>query len=306
MNVKPLAIAALLALSTSVWAAPIHSVDRVLAVVDKQVITLGEFQDAVKQAKVGKTKPSNLTEQQFQSAVLGDLVDRSLMVQMAQRTGIQVSNEEIAQNLKLAGTSSGLSAQQIQNKVRDSLLIEKLKQRDLYSKVKVSDAEVTQAVDALPEKDKKKTSGHMVTAYLTQHILIAVNSKTTDAQALETIKALRGRINQGESFEAIARANSQDPGSAANGGVLGWAIDGMLVPEFEKAMKTLPQGALSEPVRSSYGYHLIKVLQTRQQDAGDSELRANVKKQIIETKAAQQYEKWITQLRQQAFVSIRQ
>ena len=307
MNVKPLAVAALLAMTTSVWAAPaVQSVDRVLAVVDKQVITLGEFQDAVKRNRAALPKGSSVTDQQLQSQTLGNLVDQALMVQMAARTGIQVSDAEIKQNLGLVSKHAEMSDKQWQTAVRDALLVEKLKQRDLYSKVRVSDADITQAIDSLPEKDKKLSSGHTVTAYYPQHILITVDSKTKDAEALAKIRELRTRIGSGEAFEAVARANSQDPGSAVNGGVLGWAVDGMMVPEFENAMKSLPKGALSEPIRSSYGYHLIRVLDTRQQDAGDAELRAKVRKQLVESKSEQLYGNWISQLRQNAFVSVRQ
>ena len=307
MNVKPLAVAALLAMTTSVWAAPaVQSVDRVLAVVDKQVITLGEFQDAVKRNRAALPKGSPVTDQQLQSQTLSNLVDHALMVQMAARTGIQVSDAEIKQNLGLVSKQAEMSDKQWQTAVRDELLVEKLKQRDLYSKVRVSDADITQAIDSLPEKDKKQSSGHTVTAYSPQHILITVDSKTKDADALAKIRELRTRISSGESFESVARANSQDPGSAVNGGVLGWAVDGMMVPEFENAMKSLPKGALSEPVRSSYGYHLIRVLDTRQQDAGDAELRAKVRKQLVESKSEQLYGNWMNQMRQNAFVSIRQ
>ena len=307
MNVKPLAVAALLAMTTSVWAAPaVQSVDRVLAVVDKQVITLGEFQDAVKRNRAALPKGSPVTDQQLQSQTLSNLVDHALMVQMAARTGIQVSDAEVKQNLGLVSKQAEMSDKQWQTAVRDELLVEKLKQRDLYSKVRVSDADITQAIDSLPEKDKKQSSGHTVTAYYPQHILITVDSKTKDAEALAKIRELRTRIGSGEAFEAVARANSQDPGSAVNGGVLGWAVDGMMVPEFENAMKSLPKGALSEPIRSSYGYHLIRVLDTRQQDAGDAELRAKVRKQLVESKSEQLYGNWISQLRQNAFVSVRQ
>ena len=307
MNVKPLAVAALLAMTASVWAAPaVQSVDRVLAVVDKQVITLGEFQDAVKRNRAALPKGSPVTDQQLQSQTLSNLVDHALMVQMAARTGIQVSDAEIKQNLGLVSKHADMSDKQWQTAVRDELLVEKLKQRDLYSKVRVSDADITQAIDSLPEKDKKQSSGHTVTAYYPQHILITVDSKTKDADALAKIRELRTRISSGESFESVARANSQDPGSAVNGGVLGWAVDGMMVPEFENAMKSLPKGALSEPVRSSYGYHLVRVLDTRQQDAGDAELRAKVRKQLVESKSEQLYGNWMNQMRQNAFVSIRQ
>lgn len=305
MNVKPLAVAALLALSTSVWAAPIQSVDRVLAVVDQQVVTVSELAAQSKKIRASLPKGSNATEQQIQSQALSDLVDQSLMVQLAQRTGIQVSDAEIKQNLNAVPRQDGQTEAQWHQSIRNVLLIEKVKQRDLYSRVRVSDAEIMQAIDQLPASAKQGHSGNMITAYMPQHILVAVNAQTSDAQALEKIRQLRAQLNQGESFEAVARAHSQDPGSAANGGVLGWAIDGMFMPEFEKTMKSLPQGALSEPVRTTYGYHLIKVLQTRQQDAGDAQLRAQVRQNITEAKSQELYGDWINQLRQQAYVSVR-
>lgn len=115
MNVKPLAVAALLAMTTSVWAAPaVQSVDRVLAVVDKQVITLGEFQDAVKRNRAALPKGSPVTDQQLQSQTLSNLVDHALMVQMAARTGIQVSDAEIKQNLGLVSKQAEMSDKQRQ------------------------------------------------------------------------------------------------------------------------------------------------------------------------------------------------
>lgn len=186
--------------------------------------------------------------------------------------------------------------------MRDELLVEKLKQRDLYSKVRVSDADITQAIDSLPEKDKKQSSGHTVTAYYPQHILITVDSKNQRCRCSAKSANCARAQSSGESFESVARANSQDPGSAVNGGILGWAVDGMMVPEFENAMKSLPKGALSEPVRSSYGYHLIRV--GHQQDAGDAEQVQS--KQLVESKSEQLYGNWMNQMRQNAFVSIRQ
>ena len=157
MNVKPLAVAALLAMTTSVWAAPaVQSVDRVLAVADKQVITLGEFQDALKRNRAALPKGSSVTDQQLQSQTLSQLVDHSLMVQMASRTGIQVSDAEIKQNMGLVKKTADMTDKQWQTAVRDALLVEKLKQRDLYSKVRISDAEITQAIDSLQEKEKKQ------------------------------------------------------------------------------------------------------------------------------------------------------
>ena len=94
------------------------------------------------------------------------------------------------------------------------------------------------------------------------HILISVPAdadSTAEEEARARLAALGSRIEVGESFEDLARENSDDPGSATAGGSLGFIERGVMVPPFEEAAFALAPGELSEPVRSSYGWHLIKV-----------------------------------------------
>ncbi|MFJ2331175.1 SurA N-terminal domain-containing protein [Pseudomonas helleri] len=92
------------------------------------------------------------------------------------------------------------------------------------------------------------------------HILIEVNDKVSDAQAKAKIEDIQQRLAKGESFETLAKEFSQDPGSAANGGDLGFAGPGVYDPTFETAVYALKKDQVSEPVRTSFGYHLIKLL----------------------------------------------
>ena len=92
------------------------------------------------------------------------------------------------------------------------------------------------------------------------HILIEVNDKVSDEQAKAKIADIQQRLAKGESFEALAKEFSQDPGSAANGGDLGFAGQGVYDPVFETAVYALKQDQVSEPVRTTFGYHLIKLL----------------------------------------------
>ncbi|KAE9640026.1 SurA N-terminal domain-containing protein [Pseudomonas sp. PB106] len=92
------------------------------------------------------------------------------------------------------------------------------------------------------------------------HILIEVNDKTTEAQAKAKIEEVQARLAKGEKFEALAKEFSQDPGSANNGGDLGFAGPGVYDPAFEKALYSLNKDQVSEPVRTDFGYHLIKLL----------------------------------------------
>ncbi|KIF61989.1 SurA N-terminal domain-containing protein [Pseudomonas fluorescens] len=92
------------------------------------------------------------------------------------------------------------------------------------------------------------------------HILIEVNDKTTEAQAKVKIEEVQARLAKGEKFEALAKEFSQDPGSANNGGDLGYAGPGVYDPAFEKALYSLNKDQVSEPVRTDFGFHLIKLL----------------------------------------------
>lgn len=92
------------------------------------------------------------------------------------------------------------------------------------------------------------------------HILVEVNDKTDDAQAKARIEEIQQRLSKGEDFAKLAKEFSQDPGSAANGGDLGFAGPGVYDPAFEDALYKLSKDQVSAPVRTEYGYHLIKLL----------------------------------------------
>jgi len=91
-----------------------------------------------------------------------------------------------------------------------------------------------------------------------RHILIAIDEDTDEAAALETILIVQDRLVS-ETFEAVAKEFSDDPGSAELGGDLGWAEPGLFVPEFDKALFALEINELSGPVKTEFGYHLIRL-----------------------------------------------
>lgn len=141
-----------------------------------------------------------------------------------------------------------------------------------------------------------------VTQTHVRHILLRPSEILSPQDARNKLLGLRERIQNGEDFAALARAHSDDAGSAASGGDLGWASPGQMVPEFEKAMNTLKPNQLSEPVRSSYGLHLIQVLERRNHDVTQERVAAAARQQIHARKADERYEQWARQLRNEAFV----
>lgn len=144
-----------------------------------------------------------------------------------------------------------------------------------------------------------------VTQSRTRHILIKSSELISPAEAVRRAEQLRERVAQGADFAEIARAHSEDIGSAANGGSLGWVNPGQTVPEFEKAMNALKPGELSAPIRSPFGIHIIQVLERRDRDVSQEREQANARNQIHSRKADERYEQWLRQLRDEAFVEYR-
>lgn len=144
-----------------------------------------------------------------------------------------------------------------------------------------------------------------VTQTRARHILIKTGELVTPREALRRIEQLRERILNGADFAETARANSEDVGSAANGGDLNWINPGQTVPDFEKVMNALKPGELSAPVKSPFGVHLIQVLERRERDVSQEREAATARNQIHSRKADERYEQWLRQLRDEAFVEYR-
>lgn len=130
-----------------------------------------------------------------------------------------------------------------------------------------------------------------------QHILIKVDDKTKDADALKRIQDIEKRARAGEDFGKLAREFSQDEGSVTSGGDLGLASRGMFVPEFEKALFSLKTGEISAPVKSPYGYHLIKLNRIEKPDTPSfAALKPELEKEVRETKAEEQFSDMVDKL----------
>ena len=137
------------------------------------------------------------------------------------------------------------------------------------------------------------------------HILVKTSTLVTDDEARQRLDTLRSRIvNGGEDFAELAKANSADL-SAAKGGEIGWVYPGATVPEFERAMDALAIGEISQPVRSPFGWHLIRVEERRTEDVSDERKRAIARNTLRQRKADEAYEDWLRQLRDGTFVEYR-
>jgi peptidyl-prolyl cis-trans isomerase SurA len=137
-----------------------------------------------------------------------------------------------------------------------------------------------------------------------RHILIKPSEVVSDADAQHRLEDLKERIENGGNFAELARQYSED-GTAAKGGELGWVNPGDTVPDFEKAMNALQPGQVSAPVRSPFGWHLIQVLERRNQDMSKEAARLKARQEIRARKADEAYQDWLRELRDRAYVEYR-
>ncbi len=137
-----------------------------------------------------------------------------------------------------------------------------------------------------------------------RHILVKTNEIVSENDAKRKLTNLRERIVSGADFGELAKLNSDDS-SAVNGGDLGWLYQGDTVPEFEQMMNSLKQGEVSPFFKSSFGWHLMQVLERRKADVSGERKRMEARQILRERKGDEAFQEWLRQLRDRAFVEYR-
>jgi len=153
----------------------------------------------------------------------------------------------------------------------------------------------------LLDRRKQETPVVIIDQTHAQHILIKINELMSEDDAYRQIMQIKQRTDKGEDFSELAKAFSEDS-SASSGGDLSWISPRDTVPEFEQAMNELLPGQVSQPVRTPFGWHLIKVIERRKQDISDQQRREVARQAIRARKAEGVAQEWMQQLRDQAYV----
>jgi peptidyl-prolyl cis-trans isomerase SurA len=154
--------------------------------------------------------------------------------------------------------------------------------------------------------ERRSGAAHRVTQTRARHILLRTSAQASAQDAARRLEDLKRQIEAGQRrFEDVAREVSED-GSAAGGGDLGWVSPGGFVPEFEDAMNRLAPNAVSAPVASRFGVHLIQVVERRQVELSDKEIREQARAALREQKFESAYQEWAKDLRARAYIEMRE
>ncbi len=261
--------------------APYYQVDRVVAVVGDQVILWSDVMSSINQQRAaGMELPTDSVAQlTLAKDALNALVDEEILVQKAHKLKVDVTQDEVNRSVddqikrvrgqfqkddeyKAELKSAGFGTpDEYRRTLYDQFYRRALQQRAFEELRKttvgrnVSDAEIQEAFD------KNKATLQAAPATVTFRQIVVPPKPTEDAKKRARAKAdsLLVEIRKGGDFELIAKRESMDPGSKAQGGDLGWNRRGAMVPEFERMMFALQPGQVSPVIETPFGYHIIRV-----------------------------------------------
>ncbi|HEV8308605.1 MAG TPA: peptidylprolyl isomerase [Methylomirabilota bacterium] len=291
-------------------------VDRVVAVVNEDVIMMSELQEALilylRETKEAAPATSTAVLE-LQQKVLTRMVEHRLQVQEARREKVEVTDEEVQQTLddfvrKNGGDrpqieeqlrGQGLTWEGLRREMRDQLMVQKIRSRRVTRRANVTESEV----DAYVAANRDKLEHDL--KYRPRHIAVLAEPPDSGAaweRAKAEAEALAVRLRNGADFAELAQEYSKD-GSAAAGGDLGWLRRGELQALFEEPILRLGKGEVTEPVRSAAGYHLFK-LEDREEVTPEmlAQLRQQARDILLQRKAQARFDEWVQRLREKALI----
>ncbi len=155
-------------------------------------------------------------------------------------------------------------------------------------------------------QDKRGGASQIVEQSRVRHILVRPTEIRSEQEAEQLIHDLYRQVTEkGADFGEVAKAYSDDPGSASTGGELQWVSPGEMVPEFEQVMRASAINAVSAPFQSQFGWHILQVLERRQQDVGERVQEAQVRQILFRRKFEEELESWLREVREDAYIEIK-
>jgi peptidyl-prolyl cis-trans isomerase SurA len=298
-------------------------VDKIIAVVNDDIITLAEFNTAfdpvLKNIEANyKGTDKGAIINQYKEAILKRLVENLLIEQEAKKLGknVAIKDEEVMdvirdmiakknsnmEEFKMNLVREGTSLESLKKEIRSQLLRMKLLRWEIKSKVMVSDEEIGEYYTKNRQDYEGKEAARLKQIFLA---VPAKADKKTKAKIKEEAGQLRKRALAGEPFELLAVKYSQGPG-AAQGGDIGFIEKGTIIAAVDSVAFSLPMGQLSEVIESDIGFHIIKVVDKK--GAGlkpIAAVREEIKAKIEDEKLEKKYDEWISSVRKKSFIEIK-
>jgi peptidyl-prolyl cis-trans isomerase SurA len=291
--------------------------DRVVAVVNKEVITWSELykmmeNEAADQVRALKEEERLKIFKDSEAAFLEKLIDIKLQIHEARRLGLDVTTEEVTEaveNIKKKYSltdnaleeslkKEGLSFEEYKKRLSEQIVISKVVSQQIRNKVVVSEEEVKKYMEANKESF---TDGE---TFKIKQIFLGRPKDDADIKVIEDrASIIIQRLKAGEDFSILAEEYSEDP-SGKLGGDLGFIKKSQMAKEFIDALNSMKVGEFSNPFWTEKGLHIIK-LEEKVAEQSTDEARESVLKQLTESQFSERYKSWIKGLREKAYIVIR-
>lgn len=161
-----------------------------------------------------------------------------------------------------------------------------------------------EGIDIVKLVNKRSNNQVVIPQWNTRHILVKVDELQTDSLAEQRVNDIYEQLRQGADFASLAATYSDDPGSASRGGSLNWVSEQEMIGPFEAVMKNTAVGDYSTPFKTQFGWHILRVDGTRQQDITDQSRREMARQALFQRLAPQATEDWLQEIRASAYVQI--
>jgi peptidyl-prolyl cis-trans isomerase SurA len=287
-------------------------IDRIVAVVNGDVIMMSELQEAIVLARRDGRTPTDAGAE-VERATLNRLVDHRLQVQEAKRDKIEVTEDELRgvledfvkrnggerEKVETQLQSQGVTWEVLRREMREQLLAQRVRSRRVVRRATVTELEVDQY---LAQNREKFEAGLKYHAF---HLAITVEASNSPAaweRAKQEIDSVAAALAGGADFAELARTRGKDP----TGGDLGWLARGELDAVFERPLLALEKGQMTVPIRSGAAYHLLK-LDDREELTAErlADARQQVRDVLAQKKAQERFDEWLEGLRRRALIAIR-
>lgn len=297
-------------------------VDRVAAVVNKEIITQSEvdmlFRPVYEQIKNTYKGPNLQGElESLRLKLLNQLIEDRLVAQEAQKLGIVISDEELAEEMDQFKKQfpneaafqkelevSGISRADIEKRFKERLAISKLHQGIIRSRVIVSPGEAEQYYKEHPEQFFQKEQIELWCITLRKGDE-AIQKGTMDEGVKKKANQLIAELKKGKNFEELAQKNSEDS-NAAKKGYMDFVDRGTLVADIDKALFSLPESSISKILETEQAYHIFKVGKKRSASSKTfEEVKDQVNDMLFRKKAHARFIGWMDDLKKKSFISIR-
>ena len=305
--------------ATAAWAAPV-TVERIVAKVDQEIVTLSELQDFVKDeveklAKVYKGEDFERRRREMELHGLDVLVENKLILQRAKALGVTVGETELEQAVSaVTGRSKltneefrkylaarGMTLEGYREKVRERLLVRKMDGLEVSLRVSVSDEEIAAYYKANPDQFREGEERHV------QQIFFPIKEGATDGEVdaqRKKAEVAHKAVLGGADFGETAKKVSEDA-AATKGGDLGFIKKGEVFPEFEQLIFSLKLREVSQPTRTRAGFHIVRFVEAKGGKVIPlASVSSKVRDQLFDEKRAKRRREWISELKRTSFLEI--